>query len=345
MNFFHISHNDLDGYGCQFVSKRYYPNGTFFNCNYGLEVKIALGDAYALIEQLPQNEEVFLLITDLNPTFTECKEIDKKINSLRETHNIKLQLLDHHISGEKNAEAFEWYFLDVSRSATKITYDYFNQNLSVLHDDEFVQSTVGAINSVDIWLENESDFEFGKVMMRMISGANEINPTLFRDQNRDFRLWLICEAGKFLQAKKDHIELDDNIHFFKKIYIGNGKKETLDNLCAEKLVQMLYQNQENLSVFYGKHKGLVSYALGNISIPANAFLKQNPDFAFFIDVGKKGNVSMRAAGVVDVALLASKIANGGGHKNASGGKFDDFAENMNYESVRGFVQKKINERG
>lgn len=345
MNFFHISHNDLDGYGCQFITKRYFPDGIFFNCNYGVEVKTALAEVYELIASMPINNEIFLLISDLNPTFAECKEIDKKIKLLSEDKNIKLQLLDHHISGDRNSQEFDWYFLDVQRSATKIVYDYFNTHFGILDDNDFVFHTISAINSVDIWLENEDNFEFGKVMMRMISGAHEISPTLFRDQNREYKFWLISKAGIFLSQNKNHIELDDNIHFLKKEYLKNDKNDTLDNLTATKLVMMISQNQQNLTVNYGIHKAIVSYSLGNISIPANAFLKQNPEYSFFLDVGKKGNVSIRAAGKVDVAELASKIANGGGHKNASGGKFDDFVDGMTYDAVRNFVQKKLNERG
>ena len=34
---YHISHIDLDGYGCQIVTEHYYGKGNvkFFNCNYG----------------------------------------------------------------------------------------------------------------------------------------------------------------------------------------------------------------------------------------------------------------------------------------------------------------------
>ena len=40
MNFFHLSHTDMDGFGCQLISKKIFPDGYFLNANYGLEVKI-----------------------------------------------------------------------------------------------------------------------------------------------------------------------------------------------------------------------------------------------------------------------------------------------------------------
>ena len=39
--------------------------------------------------------------------------------------------------------------------------------------------------------------------------------------------------------------------------------------------------------------------------------------------------------------MASKIAAGGGHVNASGGKFDDFKETIDYSEVRNYIQKKL----
>jgi oligoribonuclease NrnB/cAMP/cGMP phosphodiesterase (DHH superfamily) len=39
--------------------------------------------------------------------------------------------------------------------------------------------------------------------------------------------------------------------------------------------------------------------------------------------------------------MASKIAAGGGHINASGGKFEDFKESIDYNEVKNYVQNKL----
>ncbi len=96
-----------------------------------------------------------------------------------------------------------------------------------------------------------------------------------------------------------------------------------------------------MTVTYKEHKGLLTYTLGSISIPANAFLKANSDYDFFIDISKKGNASFRADGKVDVSLIAQKLANGGGHVNASGARFEDFKETIDYKVVKEFIQKKL----
>jgi uncharacterized protein len=345
MKLFHISHTDLDGYGCQLITKEYFKEGSFYNANYGLEVKLTLKRVLEEIT-LFKEEEILFLISDLNLTIQESKDLDKDINKLiEEGYKIKLQLLDHHISGKKSADSFYWYCLDEKRCATKIVYDYIFEEYEGFDFtvSSWLEPLVNTINAVDIWLDHDvKNFEFGKVIMSMISKVREVNNILFADLNREFRFYLLKEAAKFLNEVDGHIKLDNEVHFLKKKFLKLDKKDdTLDNLSATYLVKTLDEVKENLTVTYKEHKGLLTYCLGSISIPANAFLKANKDYDFFIDVNKKGNASFRADGIVDVSLMASKIAGGGGHVNASGGRFEDFKESIDYNEVKNYVQNKL----
>jgi oligoribonuclease NrnB/cAMP/cGMP phosphodiesterase (DHH superfamily) len=345
MKLFHISHTDLDGYGCQLITKEYFKEGSFYNANYGLEVKLTIKKVLEEII-LFKEEEILFLISDLNLTIQESKDLDKDINKLiEEGYRIKLQLLDHHISGKKSAETYYWYYLDEKRCATKIVYDYMFEEYEGFESkiNSWLEPLVNTINAVDIWLDHDvKNFEFGKVIMSMISKVREVNNILFADLNREFRFYLLKEASKFLNEVDGHIKLDNEVHFLKKGFLKLDKKDdTLDNLSATYLVKTLDKVKENLTVTYKEHKGLLTYCLGSISIPANAFLKANKDYDFFIDVNKKGNASFRADGKVDVSVMASKIAAGGGHINASGGKFEDFKESIDYNEVKNYVQNKL----
>ena len=346
MKLFHISHTDLDGYGCQLITKEFFKDGFFFNANYGVEVKLSIKKALEEITKY-ENEEILLIISDLNLTFQESKDLDNEVNKLIENgFRIKLQLLDHHISGKKSADVFSWYFLDDKRCATKIVYDYICKEFGGFDNltTKWLSPLVNAINAVDIWLEEEKEnFEFGKVLMSMITKVREINSVLFPDLNREFKFYLLKEGAKFLDLENGYIKLDNEVHFIKKEFLKlTLKDDTLDNLSAYYLVKTLDDVKEDLTVTYKEQKGLLTYCLGSISIPANAFLKANKDYDFFIDINKKGNASFRADGKLDVALLASKLANGGGHVNASGGKFEDFKETIDYLEVRTYIQNKLN---
>lgn len=345
MKLFHISHTDLDGYGCQLITKEYFKEGFFYNANYGLEVKLSIKK---VLEQVLdyKEDEILILISDLNLTFQEAKDLDNDINKLiKDGYTIKLQLLDHHISGKKSAETFSWYYLDEKRCATKIVYDYMFEEHEGFDSitKAWLEPLVNAINAVDIWLENEiTNFEFGKVLMSMISKVREINNILFTDLNRDFRCYLLKEASKYIDEIDGHIKLDNDVHFMKKDFLKlSDKDDTLDNLSATYLVKTLIDVKDDLTVMYKGHKGLLTYCLGSISIPANAFLRANPDYDFFIDINKKGNASFRADGKVDVAMMATKLANGGGHINASGCKFEDFKEVIDLSEVKTYIQNKL----
>ena len=345
MKLFHISHTDLDGYGCQLITKEFFKEGYFYNANYGIEVKLTIKKVLEDIKNF-KDEEILFLISDLNLTFQESTDLDVDINKMiAEGYKIKLQLLDHHISGKKSAEKFYWYFLDDKRCATKIVYDYMFEEFEGFDctTSAWLKPLVDAINAVDIWLENEiKNFEFGKVLMSMVTKVKEINNILFADQNRELKFYLLKEAAKFLDEVDGHIKLDNEIHFMKKEFLKlSHKDDTLDNLSAKFLVKTLEDVKEELTVLYKGQKGLLTYCLGSISIPANAFLKENPDYDFFIDINKKGNASFRADGKLDVSILATKLANGGGHVNASGGKFEDFKETIDFQEVRNYIQNKL----
>ncbi|NQY93339.1 MAG: phosphoesterase [Campylobacteraceae bacterium] len=345
MKLIHLSHTDLDGYSCHLLTKEYFKEGLFINANYGLEVKLSLK---RIVHEIEQNldEEILVLISDLNLTLQEAKELDKSITDFNENGAyIKLQLLDHHVSGQKAADKYDWYYLDISRCATKIVYDYICNELNGYEPsvNEWLEPLVNAINAIDIWLDDQiENFEFGKVLLRLISKATEINQVLFSDENREYRLYLLREAARYVGKENGNILLDNEVHFIKKRFLQlDDIDDTIDNLSANRLVHILETQKDNLTVMYKGHKGLLTFTLGSISIPANAFLKANKDYDFFIDIGRKGHTSFRADGKLDMNVLASKLAKGGGHPNASGARFVDFKETIHYSDVKKYIENKL----
>ena len=65
-----------------------------------------------------------ILITDLNLTLSEAKYVYERVNAYKlQQKDVSLLLLDHHISGEECAKMFDWYHLDSTKCATKITFE------------------------------------------------------------------------------------------------------------------------------------------------------------------------------------------------------------------------------
>jgi oligoribonuclease NrnB/cAMP/cGMP phosphodiesterase (DHH superfamily) len=51
MNIYHLSHIDLDGYGCQYLTNRCFESIKFYNANYGNEIKARLEEIVSHIKQ------------------------------------------------------------------------------------------------------------------------------------------------------------------------------------------------------------------------------------------------------------------------------------------------------
>ena len=341
---YHLSHIDLDGYGCHYLSTQCFDTIECYNANYGPEVTARLDEIVKKIEQdkfIHGDEkknpiERLILITDLNLTTKEGNWIEKEAVRI----GAKLQLLDHHATGASAAERFAWYKLDTTRCATLITYDWLQTHYSFDKENNLAR-IVKAINAIDIWVNDDELFEYGKVMLGMISGAREIGRILFPAEDRDFKLSMIEAAKNRVDDEDAPIKLDDDLHQTKKSFFRQDKNDTKDNLVAYYVTELLTKDKQRLTITYKGHKGILGYNVGNASIIGNASMVANEDYAFYMDINFRGNFSLRSNNKLDVSAMAAHIGNGGGHVNASGGKITGYKDSFVYADVRKFVQEYI----
>ena len=340
---YHLSHIDLDGYGCQYLTQKCFNTIHCYNANYGPEVPARLSEIVKKIEQEKflhgDDMQALILITDLNLTTKEGNWIEQE--ALRV--GAKLQLLDHHASGASAAERFAWYKLDTTRSATRITYDWLQEHYH-FDADNALATIVNAINAIDIWLNDDVLFEYGKVMLGMISGAREINRILFPEQDRAFKLSLIEAAKERVNEEDAPIKLDDDMHQMKKAFFRQTENNTKDNLVAYYVTDLLTKDKQRLTIHYKDAKGILAYNVGNTSIIGNACMVANEDYDFYMDINFRGHFSLRSNNKLDVSKMAEHIGNGGGHPNASGGKIEGYKDSFIYAEVRKFVQDHIDQK-
>ena len=335
----HLSHIDLDGYSCQFIMK-YTPYKIFnYNANYGAEVRQKLE---LILENIKKSKEKSLiLITDLNLTADESRWLNNEVN---QTTNIRIVLLDHHGSGEESAKKYKWYFLDVERCATKITYDYVKENFE-FDEPKWMEKFVNVVNAVDLWKKDEvANFEYGKVCMRLVNETRELNRVMFATEDSNYKLSLLKEATKYLDEEDAAILLDDKIHSIKKEFFQTDKNGTLDNLATAYIVDLLGKKRDTNTIYYKGYKGFLSYGVGNTSIVGNGFLVAFPEYDFIVDVSYRGAMSLRADYKVSVAQIAKEWANGGGHPNASGGRIQGFKEQYRYDKVKQQINNLISDK-
>ncbi len=337
--FFHLSHTDLDGYGCQMITKSYFENIHFFNSNYGKEISERFNEIIDKMEKINADKNI-ILITDLNLTIEQCEIFESALRNA--SCNAKLLLLDHHKTGLECAMKYPWYFLDDSRCATKITYEFFS---SMYKEDEKLKLFSEVVNAVDIWLSESEYFELGKVGLGLVANAKELNRIMFASDNSEYIFSLLENAQKYFNEPNPHIALDDAVHSIKKDFFKADKNDTLSNLISTYMVKLLQKHKQKMTVKYLSYKGILTYNIGNVSVIGNDFLVQNEDYDFFMDVTSRKTVSFRSNNKCDVSALAKKIAGGGGHPNASGGALPTFRDSFLYEKVITQIQKILDEKG
>lgn len=177
-NVFHLSHVDLDGYGCQALMEGYLTSISkykdikykFYNSNYGdeiLEKLETLINNEIVGKSKEELEETLVLITDLNLT----EEAAAFIDSQKKKYGFKLILLDHHKSGESVSKNYDWYYLTEGKSGTLLTYEFIKSDYLVEDDlnpelneeiERFVLKNnygVECINTYDLWKQSE-EFNF-----------------------------------------------------------------------------------------------------------------------------------------------------------------------------------------
>ena len=343
MNIHHLSHIDLDGYSCQLVMKYTPYNITNYNANYGAEVKSKLD---LILENIRKaNEPATIMITDLNLTADEARWLSNEVNKMNQQNKkITLTLLDHHGSGEESAKKHDWYYLDVERCATKITYDYVKENFE-FDEPTWMNKYVNVVNAVDLWKQEEvENFEYGKVCMRLVTETRELNRVMFAVEDSNYKLSLLLEATKLLDEDNAAILLDERIHTIKKEFFREDKDNTLDNLATKYVVGLLGSKRNTHTIYYKGYRGYLSYGVGNTSIVGNGFLLEYPEYDFIVDVSYRGTMSLRANYQVSVAQISKEWANGGGHPNAAGGRIMGFKEQFRYDKVKQQIEMLISDK-
>ena len=339
----HLSHIDLDGYSCQFIMKYTPYKITNYNANYGAEVKSKLD---LILENIKKAKvSALILITDLNLTADESRWLNNEVHKMNDNKaDVKITLLDHHGSGEESAKKYEWYYLDTSRCATKITYDYVKEHFE-FNEPAWMEKFVNVVNAVDLWKQEEvANFEYGKVCMRLVNETRELNRVMFANEDSNYKLSLLKEATKYLDEENAPILLDDNIHSIKKEFFRIDDNNTLDNLATKYVVELLGNKRDTNTIYYKGYRGYLSYGVGNTSIVGNGFLLAYPEYDFIVDVSYRGAMSLRANNQVSVSQISKEWANGGGHPNAAGGRIMGFKEQYRYDKVKTQIEMLISDK-
>lgn len=339
---YHLSHTDLDGYGCQLVTNSIFKNIEFFNSGYGPSIQKELEKIFFNIDN--SNEESLILITDLNLDLNTATWLANEV-VLRAKKGIDLILLDHHLSGKEASKTFSWYNLDEKYSATKLTYLKFKHLLP--KKDRFLKAFVSAVNSYDLWKEDAGNFYIGDYLSYSLFNIKYPFPKELSEENRKFIFHILYLISTFLfrgtTIKKMETEL---INIIKLSYIKDSIPLEIffnDNMIIDN--KFNYYSYELLKdkmeiILIGKFKLVLFFGFDGTVFQnlSHIFNKNKNGFDGCINITESGNISLRSKGSEehsDMSLLARTYFNGNGHFNASGGSL------CNYEKNRKFTLEEV----
>jgi len=152
--YINLSHNDMDGAGCNIVLRSRYPDMKTIHSSYNDII-----ENLELIDENMDHRVKAMFITDLNfdvPSFIQLAKV------ISRNPGVKFVYIDHHPYEGAVGEIFEKIkklpnFIvvhEIGKSATKLCYE------TIKSDDVELGKLVDYINAFDIWLETQDPKNF-----------------------------------------------------------------------------------------------------------------------------------------------------------------------------------------
>ena len=331
MKLFHLSHIDLDGYGCQFLTAQYNPGMEMFNCNYG-----AVLDKLDIIAQTITKEDT-LLITDINLNFKEAKRAD----SLQKEIGFKLQLLDHHATGKDVEPLYDWYLLDETKCGTLLTFEYIG---SPAKNKLFAE----IVNAYDLWQQEHEYFNLGKAFNEIVGAYNYSFPEDIKDLETKMIIAIFANYIEMVKEGKSVLELEKMRYEIERgIFLGDDEDNeelTLHEIKVNFLTDYIMGKDLYEIIEIDGYTTYVFTGLSKIfQIFSNKILMENEDIHIALNISQRGTMSIRGRRTdIDLGQLSKKYFNGGGHPQAAGGSLGlKRGEFLEYPELKALLKEKI----
>lgn len=263
-----------------------------------LEDVLVFKQSKEIVDDFISQSEVVFMLD-----FGSLKRIDKLAEFVENSKALKINI-DHHREPEKIAD---YSFVDInSSSASELVYDFLK-----IIDETNIDKEIAEYAFLGI-VSDTGSFKYDSANSKTFSIAAEL---------MNYKI----DKNKIISG------LFNNFSYNRLRLLGNSILNRIKYI-PEKSSAYMYLTKEDKKEFdykTGDHENFVNYPL---SIDGVEF-----SMLFFDDFdGVK--ISLRSVGEFDVNKIARKYFNGGGHKNASGGR-----SNSNLKQTIEFFEKNIDE--
>jgi len=320
MKIFHLSHIDLDGFGCQYLVDSLLieeHNIEYKNTNYG-----------QIIDSLEEwngsiTKDSLLIITDLNLNRKEAEYLENK----RIEVGFDLQLLDHHGTGLELSKDYDWYYLDTTKCGTLLTYEWLTDsgyNVPSYQDTMLAYLT----NIYDLWKLKDKDFQTSVMFEGLFSEVMRTFPLNMVDSYRDLIFNILDNASLTIYLNReveDYSFLEDNIktqiRSFMQEELNNYEFKPFDVIKGEFLAKKLLSNQDYIKLRFEGSLGLGVFNLSRSFQEISQYIMREENVDFVVSISDKGTISVRGNNDTNVRIDRMCVSqfNGGGHKKAGGG--------------------------
>ncbi|WP_257146952.1 DHH family phosphoesterase [Bacillus cereus] len=308
----HLSHNDMDGYAPQVVSKVSKLNtAEFIHCGYSNFEK-KLEDLVTFFEEAKALDGHAILITDITP---KSEELVDRLNNLFE-RGLAIVLLDHHEKANWISKKYpKWAFIESELNGqktcgTELLYIYLKENelfSTDVAESPYFASFVEQVRAYDTWDWNTN----GNVE------AKELNSLLYTFGPSKF---MHMQFAKIAEHMNDPEAVQYTFNETEKLFVDvENKKEAkyIESRSKTMAVRTWNVNGENMEV------GVV-FGDQYHSTLGNVLSQENPHLLFIaiLDLNT-GKASLRTIhDTIHLGDIAEAIApGGGGHPKAAGFEF------------------------
>lgn len=342
---YHLSHNDLDGYGAQFVVSQAFYNVAYFNADYK-DIDKTFQEMMKRIKMdiLTGTQVDLVLITDVNLTEAQAQFIETQLNKL--DNPPKLLLLDHHATGEVSAKKHEWYQLDTSVCATRLTYNWVRQFFAPEQTelDARMDRFSDMVNVTDMWLQGHENFEKANYLSSMVFERDNLCPEM-DEVSRQHKFFLVDKVFDIFDQGGTIRQAETSLYEIKEAFLlDQGLSEDIvrdDNQAiANKYFSLVFDfvMKHGFSVIeIDGHKSAVFYNWQHSvfqHVTARLF-EESDKVDMAIRIAPQGRVSFRSETPdVNVGNIAAQYFGGGGHPCASGGALKVKKVNNEAEGIK-----------
>jgi len=375
---FHLSHNDLDGYGAQYMTRAAGFRARYYNADYR-DVPATLERIFA--DMAEAEEPALLLITDLNLTAEQADMVARRIGGGGEAETkpsapaktgllspdmaamlkqmfagtrpaSEVMLLDHHATGEDAAAKYAWYHLDTSRCASRLAFEavapYLDAQARTLY-----AARADFIDVGDRWLKEDARFHRSIFLIGLMMEDDQLAPPL-DEVKREYRFHLMESFFRHMEEGASLEELERAVYDFRKDFL---KGRVPDSVYADRETPlkdkfhklsalMLPEDAIPMLRIDGYYAGIFFNWPHDVFRGVVMELMENQgkmDMA--IRVSGNGRLSLRSNNGVDVGIIAGRYFEGGGHPGAAGGVLKDTRLKDVSQALRSISQAILERKG